>query len=91
VGASDGDISVLPRYRYYDPSVDSEEETDEGLMIPILNNSGMSTSERILLREDAVRTYVPYPYSFNVMIFLCLLRHIPFFPKKEHNVYVAIL
>ncbi|AQK55156.1 E3 ubiquitin protein ligase RIE1 [Zea mays] len=53
VGASDGDISVLPRYRYYDPSEDSEEETDEGLMIPILNNSGMSTSERILLREDA--------------------------------------
>lgn len=24
-------------------------------MIPILNNSGTSTSERILLREDAVR------------------------------------
>jgi len=28
-------------------------------MIPILNNSGMSTSERIILREDAVRTFVP--------------------------------
>lgn len=53
LGASDGDISVLPRYRYSDPSEYSDEETDEGLMIPILNSSGMSTSERILLREDA--------------------------------------
>lgn len=52
-GASDADISVLLRYRYSDPSEDGEKGVDEGLMIPILNNSGMSTSERILLREDA--------------------------------------
>ncbi|KAJ1280932.1 hypothetical protein BS78_04G270000 [Paspalum vaginatum] len=52
-GASDADISVLPRYRYSDPSEDGQKGTDEGVMLPILNNSGMSTSERILLREDA--------------------------------------
>lgn len=54
-GASDADIGVLPRYKYSDPSENGEKGTDEGVMIPILNNSGTSTSERILLREDAVR------------------------------------
>ncbi|KAG2653817.1 hypothetical protein PVAP13_1NG414600 [Panicum virgatum] len=54
-GASDADIAVLPRYRYSDPSENAEKGADEGLMIPILNNSSTSTSERILLREDAVR------------------------------------
>ncbi|KAM3243563.1 hypothetical protein ACQJBY_055484 [Aegilops geniculata] len=52
-GASDADIGVLPRYKYSDPSENGEKGTDEGVMIPILNNSGTSTSERILLREDA--------------------------------------
>ncbi|KAF8775931.1 hypothetical protein HU200_004066 [Digitaria exilis] len=52
-GASDADIGVLPRYRYSDPSDNGEKGADEGVMIPILNNSGTSTSERILLREDA--------------------------------------
>lgn len=54
-GASDADIGVLPRYRYSDPSENGEKGADEGVMIPILNNNGTSTSERILLREDAVR------------------------------------
>ena len=74
-GASDANISVLLRYRYSDPSEDGEKGVDEGLMIPILNNSGMSTSECILLREDAVRTSVPCYIcvltSFNV--FLCTM------------------
>jgi len=52
-GASDADIGLLPRYRYSDPSENGEKGADEGVMIPILNNSGTSTSERILLREDA--------------------------------------
>ncbi|KAG8072292.1 hypothetical protein GUJ93_ZPchr0006g46082 [Zizania palustris] len=52
-GASDTDIGFLPRYKYSDPSEDGQKVTDEGVMIPVLNNSGTSTSERILLREDA--------------------------------------
>ncbi|CAM0944302.1 unnamed protein product [Alopecurus aequalis] len=52
-GASDADIGILPRYKYSNPSENGEKEIDEGVMIPILNNSGTSTSERILLREDA--------------------------------------
>ncbi|XP_062222090.1 E3 ubiquitin protein ligase RIE1-like [Phragmites australis] len=52
-GASDADISVLPRYRYSVSSENEQKGTDEGLMIPILNNGGTSTSERILLSEDA--------------------------------------
>ncbi|KAL6633587.1 hypothetical protein ACP70R_026258 [Stipagrostis hirtigluma subsp. patula] len=52
-GASDADISILPRYRYSDPCENGQKGTDEGVMIPILNNSGTATSERILLREDA--------------------------------------
>ncbi|XP_006649025.2 E3 ubiquitin protein ligase RIE1-like [Oryza brachyantha] len=52
-GASDADIGFLPRYKYSDPSEDGQKGTDEGVMIPVLNNNGTSTSERILLREDA--------------------------------------
>ncbi|XP_072971166.1 E3 ubiquitin protein ligase RIE1-like isoform X1 [Typha angustifolia] len=52
-GASDADICILPRYRYTESSEDEQKMTNEGLMIPILNNSGTSTSERILLHEDA--------------------------------------
>jgi hypothetical protein len=46
---------MLPRYRYSFPSENGQKGTDEGAMIPVLNNTGTSTSERILLREDAVR------------------------------------
>ncbi|KAK3155211.1 hypothetical protein QOZ80_2BG0200320 [Eleusine coracana subsp. coracana] len=52
-GASDADISTLPRYKYSFPSDNVQKGTDEGVMIPVLNNSGTSTSERILLHEDA--------------------------------------
>ncbi|KAL5208680.1 hypothetical protein ABZP36_033115 [Zizania latifolia] len=51
-GASDSDIGFLPRYKYSDPSEDGQKGTDEGVMIPVLNSSE-STSERILLRDDA--------------------------------------
>ncbi|KAJ3694861.1 hypothetical protein LUZ60_000238 [Juncus effusus] len=51
-GASDTDISVLPRYKYSESSSE-EKSTEEGIMVPVFNNSGTSTSERILLREDA--------------------------------------
>jgi hypothetical protein len=49
---------MLPRYRYSFPSENRQKGTDEGVMIPILNNIRTSTSERTLLREDAVRNFV---------------------------------
>ncbi|XP_072982560.1 E3 ubiquitin protein ligase RIE1-like [Typha latifolia] len=52
-GASDADVSILPRYRYVESSDDGPKITDGGVMIPILNNSGTSTNERVLLHEDA--------------------------------------
>lgn len=64
-GASDADISILPRYRY-DASFDNgQKTTEEGLMVPIVNNSGISTSERVLVREDAVRLSI----SRNISLF----------------------
>ncbi|CAL9129925.1 unnamed protein product [Musa textilis] len=52
-GASDSDISILPRYRYSEPCGDGQKTFKEGLMVPILNNHDISTGERVLLREDA--------------------------------------
>ncbi|CAL9761136.1 unnamed protein product [Musa acuminata subsp. burmannicoides] len=52
-GASDSDISILPRYRYSEPCSDGQKTFEEGLMVPILNNHDISTGERVLLREDA--------------------------------------
>jgi hypothetical protein len=79
-GASDADIGFLPRYRYSDPSEDGQKGTDEGVMIPVLNNSGTSTSERILLHEDAVRTLLFFlqhsavgPYCFHMKLFIRVL------------------
>ncbi|KAJ3699363.1 hypothetical protein LUZ61_003068 [Rhynchospora tenuis] len=51
--ASDADLTVLPRYKYTESSETGEKSSDEGIMVPVLNNSGTSTSECILLREDA--------------------------------------
>lgn len=53
-GASDADLGILPRYKYTQSSETGEKSADEGVMVPILNNNGTSTGERILLREDAV-------------------------------------
>ncbi|KAF3331559.1 E3 ubiquitin protein ligase RIE1 isoform X2 [Carex littledalei] len=52
-GASDADLSILPRYKYTESSETGEKSADEGIMVPILNNNGTSTGERILVREDA--------------------------------------
>ncbi|URE14607.1 Zinc finger, C3HC4 type (RING finger) [Musa troglodytarum] len=57
-GASDADISILPRYRYVESCENEQKTTEEGVMIPILNNGGISTSERVLLQEDAVLFFV---------------------------------
>jgi hypothetical protein len=65
-------------------------------MIPILNNSGTSTSERILLREDAVRILFhviskfpqqpplsPMIFLHHVVLFLTILRYAQKFQKKR--------
>ncbi|ONK67127.1 uncharacterized protein A4U43_C06F15990 [Asparagus officinalis] len=55
-GASDADISILPRYRYAEPRGDGEKLSVEGTMIPLTSNSESSSDERVLLQEDAVNT-----------------------------------
>ncbi|OAY66527.1 E3 ubiquitin protein ligase RIE1 [Ananas comosus] len=65
-GASDADISILPRYKYAESVDNGEKGSEEGLMIPILNNSGTSTSERVLLREDAECCICLTPYEDGV-------------------------
>jgi hypothetical protein len=58
---------MLPRYKYSFPNENGQKGTDEGVMIPILNNIGTSTGERILLCEDAVRNFVPcYIYDLSL-------------------------
>eukprot|EP00262_Sarcandra_glabra_P000571 TRINITY_DN10684_c0_g2_i1.p1 TRINITY_DN10684_c0_g2~~TRINITY_DN10684_c0_g2_i1.p1 ORF type:complete len:349 (+),score=18.72 TRINITY_DN10684_c0_g2_i1:113-1159(+) len=53
-GASDADISILPRYRFDQCCSDDEKiAVGAGSMIPISMNGGASTVERVLLPEDA--------------------------------------
>lgn len=63
-GASDSDISILPRYRYSEPCSDGQKTFEEGLMVPILNNHDISTGERVLLREDAVKSLTCQYFPF---------------------------
>ncbi|XP_074567893.1 E3 ubiquitin protein ligase RIE1-like isoform X2 [Curcuma longa] len=52
-GASDADISMLSRYRYSELDGDGEKFLKEGLMVPDLNNRGITSNERVLPKEDA--------------------------------------
>ncbi|XP_077236027.1 E3 ubiquitin protein ligase RIE1-like [Tasmannia lanceolata] len=53
-GASDADISILPRYRFGQTSCSGEKATEgAGTMIPIEPSSGDLADERVLLPEDA--------------------------------------
>lgn len=53
-GASDADISMLSRFRYSELDGDGEKFLKEGLMVPDLNNRGITSNERVLPKEDAV-------------------------------------
>lgn len=50
-GATDADLSMLPRYRY---QVSNEPSPGDGLMVPVETSSRYLTTERVLSREDAV-------------------------------------
>ncbi|KAK1308415.1 E3 ubiquitin protein ligase RIE1 [Acorus calamus] len=53
-GASDADISMLPRYKFSRSSKDGRKEmTETGLMIPIATNNGFLAEERVISLEDA--------------------------------------
>ncbi|XP_076909670.1 E3 ubiquitin protein ligase RIE1-like [Bidens hawaiensis] len=53
-GASDSDLSVLPKYRFH-ASKDNEDKPDVGAgrMVPVESNGGQLAVERVLLPEDA--------------------------------------
>ncbi|XP_020250843.1 E3 ubiquitin protein ligase RIE1-like [Asparagus officinalis] len=65
-GASDADISMLPRYRYIEPCEDEEKVSVEGLMIPVTSNGGSSSHEGVLLKEDAECCICLTPYEDGV-------------------------
>ncbi|XP_020271041.1 E3 ubiquitin protein ligase RIE1-like, partial [Asparagus officinalis] len=65
-GASDADISILPRYRYAEPRGDGEKLSVEGTMIPLTSNSESSSDERVLLQEDAECCICITPYENGV-------------------------
>ncbi|XP_010272924.1 PREDICTED: E3 ubiquitin protein ligase RIE1-like [Nelumbo nucifera] len=52
-GASEADLSILPKYRYQTGSNDEKPSIGTGLMVPMVTSSGYLTEERVLLPEDA--------------------------------------
>lgn len=92
-GASDADISILPRYKYAESVDNGEKGSEEGLMIPILNNSGTSTSERVLLREDAVNSLsllIPQLFLFTITLNLYLFYAEKFLSTHNYCSSVAL-
>ncbi|KAL8142085.1 hypothetical protein V2J09_015117 [Rumex salicifolius] len=52
-GASDADLSILPKYRYKSTDNEKKPSVGAGLMIPVESSSGYVATERVLLPEDA--------------------------------------
>ncbi|KAK7251651.1 hypothetical protein RIF29_35027 [Crotalaria pallida] len=62
-GASESDLSVLPKYRFQMTSNEEKVSEGGGLMVPIETGSGYSANERILLPEDAECCICLCPYE----------------------------
>ncbi|XP_021746814.1 E3 ubiquitin protein ligase RIE1-like [Chenopodium quinoa] len=52
-GASEADLSVLPKYKFQASANDEKIDVRAGVMIPVESSSGYLASERVLLPEDA--------------------------------------
>lgn len=53
-GASEADLSVLPKYRFQISKDEEKCGAGAGRMVPIETSSGYLANERLLLPEDAV-------------------------------------
>lgn len=53
-GASEADLSILPKYRYQACKDEDRVGNAAGRMVPIETSSGYMVNEQILLPEDAV-------------------------------------
>lgn len=53
-GASEADLSILPKYRFRITSNEDKPSGGAGLMVPIETSSAYLANERMLLPEDAV-------------------------------------
>ncbi|KAK9750252.1 hypothetical protein RND81_02G182300 [Saponaria officinalis] len=52
-GASEADLSVLPKYRFHMSSNSEKPGVGAGVMVPVHTGSGYLATERVLLPEDA--------------------------------------
>ncbi|XP_022146453.1 E3 ubiquitin protein ligase RIE1 [Momordica charantia] len=59
-GASDADLSMLPKYRY---QVSNKPSRGDGVMVPVETSSRYLTTERVLLHEDAECCICLSPYE----------------------------
>ncbi|XP_042469380.1 E3 ubiquitin protein ligase RIE1-like [Zingiber officinale] len=74
-GASDADISILPKYQYHVSCEDPEKTAEEGVMIPLNPGRGNLSSERILLHEDAECCICLTPYEDGVELLAMPCNH----------------
>ncbi|KAL6957107.1 E3 ubiquitin protein ligase rie1 [Sarracenia purpurea var. burkii] len=62
-GASDADLSILPKYRFQIYSSEGKPGVGAGRMVPVETSSGYLANERILLPEDAECCICLSPYE----------------------------
>uniref|UniRef100_A0A5B7AX13 RING-type E3 ubiquitin transferase n=1 Tax=Davidia involucrata TaxID=16924 RepID=A0A5B7AX13_DAVIN len=65
-GASEADLSILPKYRFQISSNEEKPSVGAGTMVPVEASSGYLANERILLPEDAECCICLSPYEDGV-------------------------
>lgn len=63
-GASEADLSILPKYRYQICKDDENVAMATGTMVPIETSSGYMPNEKILSPEDAVSALFHTPFCY---------------------------
>lgn len=79
-GASDTDLSVLPKYRFHVCKDEEKFSDGTGRMVPTETSSGYLANERLLLPEDAVSLSLCFSiyilsscYTFDMFVSLGML------------------
>lgn len=73
-GASDTDLSVLPKYRFHVCKDEEKFSDGTGRMVPTETSSGYLANERLLLPEDAVSLSLCFSIIsyLHVTLLICL-------------------
>ncbi|CAK9164413.1 unnamed protein product [Ilex paraguariensis] len=80
-GASEADLSILPKYTFQISSEEEKQSIGAGRMVPLETHSGYLANEQTLLPEDAVS----YCFSMKMPTHMFHLVHNPWYLNDGNN------